>query len=250
MSSCVGPAWLCPPVPASDPASAPTCAVNALGAADQLGFQPASQALTALRASDQLYQPIAGVGVPLRESIERANTALASPQLSARTTVVLMVNAQPSCRWSEPQTTGIVANWRAQRRVDTHVIALPGANDQGMGQFAALAQAGGQPRVIAPTNAAALQSALQSIVAGSLSSCTLTLDPAVSAPDQAHVIVGVQGVEQEVPRTADTGEALWTISDDGKQLMLLGKLCTAASGGAYDSLRVAVGCVQYPTLVP
>ena len=249
-STCIGPEWLCPRVPATEPTAAPTCAVNSLTAADQLGFQPASQALAALSASSQLYQPIAGVGVPLRESIERANAALAGAALTGRMTVVLMVNAQPSCRWSEPQTSGLVAGWRAQRRIDTHVIALPGANDQSMGEFAALAQAGGQPRVIAPANAAALQSALQSIVAGSLTSCTLELDPAVSAPNQAHVIVGVQGVEQEVPRTSDTGEPLWTISDDGKQLMLLGKLCTAASGGDYDSLRVAVGCVHLPALVP
>jgi hypothetical protein len=249
--TCLGPSWLCPPPPAVSPAaSAPTCAVSGMASNDQLDFQPAAQALATLTDSSALYQPIAGVGVPLRESIDRANTALATAQLTGRTTVVLMVNAQPSCRWDQASTAATLTTWLTQRRITTHVIALPGANQAGMDKFAALAQAGGQTRVLSPVTQGALQSTLQSIVMGSLSSCMLDLNPPVTMPTQAHLIVGVRGVEQEMRRNADSGEALWTISDDGTQLTLLGKLCTAATAGEYDSLRVAVGCVPYPLVTP
>jgi hypothetical protein len=250
--ACLGPSWLCPPPPAASPPtpSAPTCAVSSMASADQLNFQPAAQALAALTNSSELYQPIAGVGVPLREGIDRANSALATAQLTGRTTVVLMVNAQPSCRWDQAPTVATLSTWRTQRRISTHVIALPGANQAGMSQFAALAQAGGQTRVLSPATQGALQSALQSIVMGSLSSCTLELNPPVTMPTEAHLIVGVRGLEQEMRRYADNGEALWTISDDGTQLTLLGKLCTSATAGEYDSLRVAVGCVGYPLVAP
>jgi hypothetical protein len=125
------------------------------------------------------------------------------------------------------------------------VIALPGANQQGMDKLAALAKAAGQARVLAPTSEQALRSVLQSAVLGSLDSCTLQLNPAVTRPSDAHVIVGVQGVEQDMPRMTEAGDQLWTISDDGKQLTLQGKLCSALKNGDYDSLRVLVGCDMF-----
>jgi hypothetical protein len=135
-----------------------------------------------------------------------------------------------------------------RRNVSMRVIALPGANQLGMDRLTALAQAAGQPRVIAPADAEALRSAVQSSVLGSLESCTLQLEPAIAPASDAHVIVGVQGVERELPRTSASGEALWTISPDGTQLMLLGSACQAAGAGDYDSLRIEVGCTRHPVL--
>lgn len=244
------PAWLCPRPIAGSPPAAQTCGVSALSADDQLEVQPATQAVAQLNASSDLYASIAGEGVPVRESIDRADAAMSSALRTGRASVVLVVNAQPSCRWDETQSVATLNAWRTQRNVTTHVIAVPGADQAGMAKFTALARAGGSARVIAPTTPAALQSALQSVVAGSLNTCTLTLDPPVTDIDRAHLIVGIHGVEQEIKRSADDGQAQWTISADGMQLNLLGKLCASAMAGDYDSLRVAVGCVQYPVAAP
>jgi hypothetical protein len=240
--ACVGPSWLCP---AAASTSDTTCGVSAMGANDQVALQPVAQALTALSGS-MLFQPIDGSGVPLRESIERVNTAIGFQPIVGRTSVVLLANAQPSCRWDRTQASSMLSGWRTQHSIPTHVIALPGANPAGMTELSALASAGGQTAVLTPTNAAALQSELQSIALGSLSSCMLTLDPPVTTPQDAHVIVGVHGVEEEMPRTDANGAALWTLSADGKQLSLLGGLCSAAQRGDYDSLNVRVGCVHFP----
>jgi hypothetical protein len=240
--ACVGPAWLCP-APSAD---STTCGVSAMGSNDQVALQPAAAALAALSGSPALFTPIDGTGVPLRESIERVNSALAVQSISGRTSVVLMANAQPSCRWDRSQASNMLASWRTQRSISTHVIALPGANPAGLDELSALASAGGQSRVLAPANADALRSELQSIALGSLTSCTLALDPAVTNAQDAHLIVGVHGVEQEMARNDASGAALWTLSADGKQLNLLGALCAAAQRGDYDSLTVRVGCVHLP----
>jgi hypothetical protein len=243
--ACVGPAWLCPTPTTAET----TCGVSAMGSNDQVALQPAMQALAAL-SGPGLFEPITGTGVPLRESIERVNSALGFQPITGHTSVVLMANAQPSCRWDRTQASNMLAAWRTQRSIPTHVIALPGANPSGMNELSALASAGGQTGVLTPSSGDALRSELQSIAAGSLTSCTLTLDPAVTAPQDAHLIVGVHGVEQEMPRSDGNGVALWTLSSDGKTLNLLASLCAAAQRGDYDSLTVRVGCVRYPPAAP
>jgi hypothetical protein len=240
--ACVGPAWSCP-APSADSTS---CGVSAMGSNDQVALRPAAAALAALSGSPALFTPIDGTGVPLRESIERVNSALAIQPITGSTTVVLMANAPPSCRWDRTQASSMLASWRTQRSVSTHVIALPGANPAGLDELSALASAGGQAGVLAPANADALRSELQSIALGSLTSCTLALDPPVTSAQDAHLIVGVHGVEQEMARNDAGGGALWTLSADGKQLNLLGALCAAAQRGDYDSLTVRVGCVHLP----
>lgn len=239
--ACVGPAWLCP-APTTDQT---TCGVSAMGSNDQVTLQPATQALAAL-SGPGLFQPIMGTGVPLRESIERVNSALSVQAITGHTSVVLMANAQPSCRWDRTQASNMLGAWRTQRSIPTHVIALPGANPSSMNELGALASAGGQSSVLTPSSADALRSELQSIAAGSLTSCTLTLEPAITAPQDAHLIVGVHGVEQEMPRSDSNDMQLWTLSPDGKTLNLLGSLCAAAQRGDYDSLTVRVGCVRFP----
>jgi hypothetical protein len=247
---CLGPAWLCAPVAGTGSVPASSCAVTGLAAADQLAFQPAKQALAELNASSDLYASIAGDGVPLRESIDRADAELANLAPQGRSTVVLVVNAQPSCRWDATQSAATVSAWRTQRHIPTRVIALPGAGEPAVRALSGLAQAGGGTRVLTPGSEVALQSALQSIVMGALNSCTLTFNPAVSMPNDAHLIVGVNGIEQEIRRSADSGAAQWTLNDAGTQLNLLGKLCSSALAGEYDSLRLAVGCVRYPIAAP
>ena len=223
--------------------STSACTVSAMSSSDQIRFQPLAQAIDALSAQPELYQPIMTMGVPLRESLERADAAMSGANMpQGRTRVVLLANSQPSCRWNQDQTAALVSGWRTRRNVTTRVIALPGANPTDMDRLSALAQAAGQPRVVAPTDAAALRSAVESSVLGSLDSCTLQLDPPVPAGADVHVVVGVQGVERELPRTSAAGEALWTISADGTQLTLLGSACQKAGAGDYDSLRVEVGC--------
>jgi hypothetical protein len=169
---------------------------------------------------------------------------LAQPP-SGRTVVILLASAAPSCHWDQNETSAELSAL-AQRGIDTRVIALPGADAASMDALTALAKAGGQSTPLVPANEDALQSELQSIALGSLSSCTLAIDPVVSAPAQAHLLAGVQGSERELPRMAADGSALWSISADGSELQLLGPTCDAAQHGDYDSLRIVVGCVNAP----
>jgi hypothetical protein len=242
--SCSLPSWLCPsaqPQPMST-----TCGVNDMTSADQLEFAPVPNAISALTGSAALNQAISGIGVPLSESVASANHVFAARTPSGKTSVVLLVDAAPSCGWDQNQSAKTISTWRSEHQIDTHVIALPGANPQSLEHFDALAMAGGQQRAVAPATTDALRSAIQAVVVGSLSQCNLQLEPPVSDAAAAHVIVGSQGMLQEIPRTSAAGETLWSISSDGTQLLLQGAACSALQAGAYDSLQVDVGCSRYP----
>lgn len=235
-STCIGPALLCQ-------LQSPTmCTVNPMASADQVQFQPASQALGTLLEPAGVYAPVTAAGVPLGESLQRADAALAAQPASSKTSVVIVASGTPSCAWDSASASSILARWKRDRGVRTYVIALPGSPGATSGAFAALAEAGGTANVRAPQSVGALEATLQSIVFDSLSSCSLTLDPPASDPSTVQVRVTEMGVEQSLPRTSASGETLWTISPDGRTVMLLGSACDAAKGGAYDAIRIVLGC--------
>jgi hypothetical protein len=236
--TCAAADWLCA-------LQGPTmCQVNPMASADQVQFQPASEALGTLLGPDGLYAPVTAAGVPLGESLQRADTALAAQPASTRTSVVIVASGMPSCGWDSARASSIVARWKSERGVRTYVVALPGSPGASSDAFAALAEAGGTGDVRAPQSVGALEATLQSVVFDSLSSCSLELDPPAADPSAVQVRVTAMGAEQSLPRTSASGETLWTLSPDGKAVTLLGTACEAAKGGAYDAIRVVLGCAR------
>jgi len=221
---------------------APMCTVNAMAAADQVSFQPASAALSTLRVDGGLYAPVkASSGVPLLQSLEQADVALANSALGGRTVVVILAGGAPSCAWDATVASAMIARWNLAG-VQTHVVALPGSPAATPQALSGLAQAGGSEQVHAPSTSGALESTLQSIVFDSLSSCTLQLDAPAPNPAEVQVLVTQDGVERLLPRTTAAGETSWTLSADGRTLTLVGIACEAASDGTYEAVRVVLGC--------
>jgi hypothetical protein len=238
-SECTGPDWLCA---LQQPAM---CSVSEMSAADQVAFQPGSAALSTLLDDEGLYSPLTiAAGVPLAETLQRADAALAGRMLSGRTSVVILASGMPTCQWNAAEASATLARWRTERGVQTHVVALPGSPPGTAAALAALAEAGGTGQVHAPRAIGALEATLQSIVVDSLSSCTLQLDPPAPDPSAVRLLVTEDGVERLLPQTSATGEALWTLSADGRTVTLLGSACDAARGGIYEALRVVLGCAR------
>lgn len=237
-TTCTGPAWLCQ---LQSPAM---CTVTPMASQDQVAFQPASQALGTLVGPSGVYAPVTAAGVPLGESLQRADVALAAQPASATTSVVIIASGTPSCDWDSARASAILKRWYADRGVRTYVIALPGSPGATSDALAALAEAGGTAEVRSPQSVGALQAMLQSVVFDSLGSCSLELDPPAADPASVQVRVTETGVEQSLPRSSSSGETLWTISPDGKTVTLLGTACEAAKSGAYDAIRIVLGCAQ------
>jgi hypothetical protein len=237
-ANCTGPDWLC------DVQTPAMCTVNPMASQDQVAFQPASQALGTLLGSNGLYTPVTANGVPLGESLQRADAALAAQPASGRTSVVIIASSMPSCDWDSARASAILKRWYSERGVRTYVIALPSGTGASSDALAALAEAGGTGDVRAPQSVGALEATLQSVAYDSLSSCSLELDPPAQDPGSVQVVVTDMGVEQSLPRTSSAGETLWTISPDGKTVTLLGSACDAAKGGAYDAIRIVLGCAR------
>ena len=81
-------------------------------------------------------------------------------------------------------------------------------------------------------------------------SCLVNLSPPAEVPEKLHLLVIQAGSESDVPHEYDTGEAAWTVSDDGAAVELLGNTCAAATSGAYESIRFEFGCVELPPASP
>ncbi|HKP55447.1 MAG TPA: hypothetical protein VJV78_01930, partial [Polyangiales bacterium] len=235
---CNAPDWLC------SLQQPPMCTVNSMAAADQVPFQPAAQALGMLVGSGAVYTPVMAAGVPLGESLQRADTALTAQQLNGETAAVIVASGVPSCSWDAAKAHDTIARWKS-RGVLTYVVSLPGSPAGTNQALATLAEAGGTGHVRTPSAAGSLEATLQSIVFDSLSSCMLELNPPASDPNSVQVLVTQNGVERLLPRNnAASGEPQWMISADGKLVTLLGGTCDAAKRGDYDALRVVLSCAR------
>lgn len=219
------------------------CAVSSMASQDQVAFQPASNALSMLSGANAVYAPVTADGVPLGESLQRADSALGSVPSSVKPSVVIIASSAPSCSWDAARASAILKRWNSERGVRTFVIALPGTGATS-DALRALAEAGGTGDVRSPQDSGALEAMLQSVAYDSLASCSLELDPPVSNPSSVEVRVTEMGSERSLPRTSTSGEALWTISADGKTVTLLGSACDAAKGGDYDAIRIVLGCAN------
>jgi hypothetical protein len=237
-ADCTAPDWLCSLQPQ------PMCTVNPMASADQIAFQPAAQALGMLLGSDGIYTPVMAGGVPLGESLQRADTALSAQPLNGETAVVIVASGVPTCSWDAAKARETIARWKTQRGVQTYVVTLPGSPEGISQALAGLAEAGGTGNVRTPTGAGSLEATLQSIVFDSLSSCVLKLDPPAADPSSVQVLVTQGGVERSLPRTSPSGEPQWMISADGAAVTLLGGVCDSASRGAYEALRIVLSCAR------
>lgn len=233
--TCTGPDWLCM-------LQGPTmCSVSPMASSDQVAFQPAPAALQALLNTTGVYAPVSAAGVPLGESLQRADTALAAAGMSNKTRVVILASSTPTCDWDAMRARTTVERWKAQG-VKTFVVALPGANASVNAALTSLAEAGGTSTVHSPLTSGALEATLQSIAFDSMSSCSLELDPPAADPSVVRVLVTQGGMEHVLPQVGANGEPLWSITADGKTVTLLGTACATAQAGGYDALRVSLGC--------
>jgi hypothetical protein len=73
-------------------------------------------------------------------------------------------------------------------------------------------------------------------------SCTITLNPAPTDPNLAHLVVtdAAHPNGEEIPRVS-SGDG-WTLSADGSTATLLGSVCTTAKSGGYTSIKFEYGC--------
>jgi hypothetical protein len=94
-----------------------------------------------------------------------------------------------------------------------------------------------------------LKEVVEDQIATSFDSCSLMLMPAAGTPDKLQLVAEEKGVRQDVPHmlAADSG---WTISADGVNVELTGKLCDDAKSGRFDALTFEYGCDMLPPLPP
>jgi hypothetical protein len=235
------------------------CGVHPISAVDQIDFKPGAAALDELEtgnAGAPKYEPQERGGTPTTEAIAQADTALRGMALTGTTAVVLITDGEPNCEWNQADSTAKVADWASSLGVKTYVIGLPGAADGGgPAVLTALAQAGQTVDYVTPTDATSLQTKLADIVSQTVTkgfkSCEIELDPAAKVPDKLHLLVTEQGQEQDVPhRFAGQTADAWTISKDGKSVLLAGNLCENVKAGTYDQITFVFGCVTVPPLPP
>ncbi len=231
------------------------CGVSEIGADDQVAFAPGGAFLDQMGGADASpkYAPVRGGFTPLSEALAVAQVALQDATLEGEISVVIITDGDPNCEWDQALATEIVADWQAQG-IDTHVVGLPGLGGMGELVLNQLAMTGGTGTYLTPSDSAALEAALDRIVIETISvgfdSCFINLSPPAEVPEKLHLVVTQRGTESDVPHEYDTGEAAWTVSDDGAAVELLGNTCAAATSGAYESIRFEFGCVELPPASP
>ena len=219
--------------------------------------------------------PVNNGMTPLLAGLQEAQRVLSSTPLDGRTTIAVITDGQPNCDWDAATANAIVSDWLAQG-ISTHVIGLPGADllgpaglplaggalpggalpggglpgagTDGETVLNELAQAGGTGQFITPTDPAALEMQLLSIVEETVTmgfeSCSIKLTPAAREPDKLLMIVDEPGVDQKQQVPRDFG---WTVSDAGDQVEITGALCDDATTGRFASITFEYGC---PDLEP
>ena len=98
----------------------------------------------------------------------------------------------------------------------------------------------------------ALETGLATIIGESVSSsisCHIGLPEEPPNPDDVHLVVIENGVEQDVGRDLGTGGG-WAMSADNTEIVLQGLFCDLAQQGQYEKISVVFGCVELPPLDP
>lgn len=216
----------------------------------QVNFQPGPQFLQAWTQFWSTNMPI--LGTPMQQAFDMADASMIAAALPGVSAVVLVSDGLPTdgglCAVGQMTSPARSAAWLA-RGIKTYVVGLPGAS--GVQVLRDVAMAGGTNDYITPDNPATLQDALATIASSTVTvgfdACVFPFSPAVSAPDQLHLVVTENANEFDVGRDLGNGSG-WTIDENGTQVDLVGALCDDAKGGRFSALRFEFGCVTYPPL--
>ncbi|MDH5674356.1 MAG: hypothetical protein OEZ06_19680 [Myxococcales bacterium] len=224
-----------------------SCNVNPITSPDQLNFLPGPQFIIDF---PNLWSLSSG-STPLGDAVVMADQAIASSTFTGEIAVVIITDGEPNCGTDMNQVNMFAANWLSQG-IPTHVIGLPGAGGAA-NLLQQLAVTGGTGSFIEPSDPAALEARLRAIVSetikAGIDSCDITVDPPAEDPDQLHMVVMENGIEQDVPRDL-AADASWSVSADGSQISLQGQLCQDAIDGRFASISFKFGCVDLPPLPP
>jgi hypothetical protein len=238
------------------------CDVAAFDSGMQIGFMPGPQFIGAWNTFVSANGP--NGATPTATAVQVADAALtaALPTLMGNTTVVLITDGEPTCPSQQEaasfdsQIFMTVGNWLT-KKVQTHVVGLPGATGGGSGgavdRLNAIATSGGTTMYIDPSDPMALQTEIAKIISQSVmtnfDSCTIGLPKTPPNPDDVHLVVVQGGVKQEVARDLGTGGG-WTLNPQLTEIVLQGLFCELARKGEYDKISVAFGCIDLPPLPP
>lgn len=221
----------------------------------QIPFQPAPMFLQAWTQHWADAAAALGVGTPMQEAFDRADSALANAQLAGSVAVVAVTDGAPNCLPLGAAGTDTEVNraakWLTDKNIKTYVVGLPGA--AGVQLLNDVAKSGGTTEYILPDNPAALEAKLKELVQETVKTtfdhCSIKLSPAADPPDSLQMIVVEAGsqIKSQVPRML-TPTGGWTISQDGVYVEITGDLCSDAMAGRFNSISFQYKCKDTPEL--
>jgi hypothetical protein len=236
----------------------PGAAVQPIEGPNQIPFQAGAQFLTAWN-QHWATRPLGdNIGTPMQEAFDRADVAIQNSTLTGQLVVVVFTDGEPNC-FPDPAMTMVptmveperAASWLASGMIKTYMVGLPGA--QGVPILDQVAQSGGTMQYILPDDPTQLEMKLREVVQETVrtgfNSCSINLTPAADLPDELLMLVEENGLTQQVPRDAG-GSSGWTISPDGAQVEIVGKLCEDAMGGRFSAITFEYACPNVPPPPP
>jgi hypothetical protein len=251
------------------PTGSDDCSVPAFGTAPQLGFMSGADFLAAWNSywmtnisggqicNRNMPNAIDGA-TPLLSALQVADGALNASALDNTTSIVIITDGQPNCSGGDSRTDEPLANlsptvaaWQVAG-YKTYVVGLPGLDGGGLDLLNGLAMAGGTNMHIPASDPTSLQTNLAMIIGESVSStisCHIGLPMEPPNPDDVHLVVVENGVEQDVGRDLGMGGG-WAMNSDYSEIVLQGLFCDLAQQGHYDKISVVFGCVELPPLDP
>jgi hypothetical protein len=250
------PTYAC--IPALPPP--PDGAVAPIDGEGQIPFQPAPMFLQSWMDKWSSASISLGIGTPMQEAFDRADSALASAKLSGAVAVVAITDGEPNC-FPDPDVmmtpTDLEVNraaaWLSSKDIKTYVVGLPGA--AGVQTLNDVATAGGTMQYILPDDPAALEAKLKEVVKETVKSkfdsCSINLTPAADPADKLQMVVveAATDMKSQVPHML-TANAGWTITPDGAHVEITGDLCKDAMSGRFSTITFEYGCKELPPLKP
>lgn len=187
---------------------------------------------------------------PLARALEVAATSRSFRDPTRAHHVLLVTDGIETCERSP--LTALVRRTQALRGLGVLTAVVGFGRNESPEQLDAIAVAGGVPRSGTPryhtaSNAAALQTALDSI-AGAAADCGFTLRDAPADPSRLRVVASGGGGTLSIPRDLTRNEG-WDYDGLTRTLTLYGSACAALRTAAYSNLNVTYDCPA-PRCVP
>jgi Mg-chelatase subunit ChlD len=250
------PTYACVPVFPPPPGGA----VANIDGEGQIPFKPGPEFIAAWNDHWATGSIGFGIGTPMQEAFDRADSAITSAQLTGAIAVVAITDGAPTCfpegadpAWMTDLEVNRARSWFTNNSVKTYVVGLPGA--AGVQILNDVAQSGGTTEYILPDDPALLEAKLREVVAETVKtkfdSCLINLTPAADPADKLQMVVVEAGSteQKQVPRMLSP-TASWSVAVDGTSAELHGDLCSDAMGGRFSSITFEYGCKELPPLKP